>query len=287
METSAQNSAITVFTLAKSALGTIRTSRSLWLFGLFAGGAVGGGAPVHSTSGGGGSNGGMPSWILALIVGLALFGLLAAVLHFISTSALVLGVQDSLKGKALGVREGLRRGRRFAWRVFIAQFVTTALQATLVAVVALPIVAGVFDVVPLWLGIAFAAIAGVPAALAALSLYFISQYATRMVVLEDRPAVEALRNAEGFLRGRLLDAIKTLLAESLGSYVGSLVAVVIVLPAVILGLVVGIVAGLTLGLIAGGALGAALLPLALTVLGARGAYCSSVWTLSYLQGRNA
>ena len=100
---------------------------------------------------------------------------------------------------------------------------------------------------------------------------------------EGRRARDALSQARRFLHGRLVTAIKLTLLAFVGQLGGNVAAVVVMIPAALVGGLVYLVAGLVPSLVTGGALAA---PLVVAVMGATGAFRSSVWTLGFIGDRH-
>jgi hypothetical protein len=267
--------------IAKRSFRTLWTRKHLWFFGFFvaaAGSSGGGGAE----SGGAAGGGAIPAWILPLAIGLGLLGLVAAVLHVLSEAALIRGVRDDQNGEVLSILDGLRESRRHFWSVLAIKALLAVGFIALGVVIVAPIALGAFEVIPML----FAALLALPlvvvATPAALSMYFLYEYALRFVVLDEMHARDGLRASRRFLHGRLGDAIRLTLLSFVGQVGGSFATFVACLPAAVVGLALYFTAGLVPAAVAGGLLA---LPAIVLVRGATGTFRSSVWTLGFMEGR--
>ena len=258
-----------------------RSSKSLWLFGLFVG---------LGSSGGGGGQGGPPSpppdgapadgsvmLLIALVV--AAVAIAALIMRVLSEGALIEGVKRARRGERLSVGEGFREGWAHFGTVLLIDVVYLATTVGSVVLLAAPclVAAQFIDTLPavLILGVP-AVVIGVPWLV---TLYIWQAFATRIAVLENRRAIDAIRKARLFLHGRLLHGLKLIVAMLLGTLLVMLVSAIVLVP---LGLLVAgsfALGGAPLAV----ALGLLLLVPAVAVLAAIvGTYQSSVWTIGYL-----
>ncbi len=266
-----------------------RRCRSLWLFGFIVGLASGG-----SSSGGAGGNGsagdaivGIPFALLitdfspvlvaalTVVVGLALA---AMVVHFISEGALIEGVVRARQGVRMSVGEAFRAGWAH-WGVLLRIAVLYVLAiAGSVALLVVPCVLAVR---------AFGAVGGIvlglPAVLVAvpwlITLHLIQAFASRIAVLQNRRAIDAVRKARLFLHGRLRLGLKLIVA----TFVGTIAFALMTLVALTL------VALLIRALVPFGQLGPAILvgalllvPVCFVIVAMMGTFRSSIWTIGYV-----
>ncbi|HWN38346.1 MAG TPA: hypothetical protein VNP02_07605, partial [Gammaproteobacteria bacterium] len=191
---------MSVFDLIKEALRIARTHKSLWLFGFLAG--LGGGFNFGG-GGGGGVQAPLPPAaaigpdpariVLVVIVVLAVVAVFV-VLKFLATGALIEGVKRARSNGSMSMREGFREGWAH-WGVLFR-----------VALLYLPLYLGSVLVLAGGCALVFRA-AGTPAGVVAagvavlvgvpwlLTLYMWQAFAERMVVLENRRALDAMRKA--------------------------------------------------------------------------------------------
>ncbi len=159
---------------------------------------------------------------------------------------------------------------------------TFALVVLSVAVMAGPALLGVSGVVSLWLGAGLTAILALVAVPWLLTVYFVYEWSMRFAVFENRGVIASLRAAERFLHGRIGVSLKLLVMDAVGQMAGGMAGLVFALPAAGVGAGVYLVAGLVPAIAVGAGL---LLPFALSIVGARGVYRSSLWTLGWLEER--
>ena len=273
-----------------------RTCRSLWLFGFFVGMASGG----SSAGGGGGSgNGGGSGWSLGaggVAVGInGPFGLSVAeiapivvviilavgatfLLRFVGEGALIEGVVRARQGGTMTTREGFRAGwAHFGVLVRIGLLYVAAFIGSL-ALLAAP---GVIALRAL--GAVGGIVLGIPAVLVAVpwlvTLHLVQAFASRIAVLENRHALDAIGKARLFLHGRLMHGLTLIVATFLGTllilFVGLMVVVPVALLLVALIPVLRIVPVIVLGCLV-------LLPAIYVLTAMAGTLRSSIWTIGYV-----
>lgn len=253
--------------------------KPLWAFGLFA--AAGGGS--------GGLQAGLPGLeaglLWALVGGAGLVGLAALTLHVLSDAALIDAARRVRAGEAPRAGEELAAGAAAFWRVLRVKLLAAGAFLALGAALAAPAllaVAGVLEPLPaILLGLAVAAAVLPPLVLA----YVTYAYALRFAVVEGVGAAESARRAWAFLHGRLLETLQLLVLAFLGQVGGALAAALAVAPGALVGLGCWLATGeVWLGVAAGMALG---VPPAVVVAGAAGTFRSGVWTMGFLESREA
>jgi hypothetical protein len=273
--------------VAKSALQTIWTHKTLWVFGFF----------VAAAGAGGGARGtgrvkphvaledthGIPGWVLGLAavgLGLAVVGLL---IHVVCDAALIDGVRRSRAAEPVTFGVGVRAGLSSFGRLFRVKALAIA-AALGVGGLVLGIPAGLrwLDVLPKAATIGVIVVLLVLAVPVLLSVVFMSNYAARICALEGKGAVQSFREARDFLSGRVRDSLVLLLLNFAGQVAGAAVGLVVVLPAAAIGGAVYFLAGLIPAVIVGAVLAA---PFVTAVVGATGAFVSALWTVAYLDGR--
>jgi hypothetical protein len=265
-----------VITIVKDALGTLRRHPALWLFGFFA--AAGGGSGVRLSRDGEAA----PDWLLPLILAAVVLAALVTVMNIVSEGALIDGVRRTRRGDAYRIRSGIRAGLSFFWRLLGVKLAALATALLTLAAIALPIGAVLFAGGPVWAG----ALGTVPLALTLLpwllSVYFVYEYAMRIVVVEDRGVRDAISEAFRFLQGRVLLSLEIAVAAGLGQFAAGAVGLILALPVALLAGLFYLIGG---PLAAAIAFGLVMAPLAICLVGALGTYRSSVWTHGYLRGR--
>lgn len=268
-----------------------RTCRSLWVFGFVVGvastgtgggGSGGGGSADGSAAGGGGSIGaipGLPPAALAAIALVVLLVILAAIVaRFVSEGALIEGVALTRRGGRMTTREGLRAGWAH-WGVLlrIALIYVIAIGAS-AALLALPVVltmrAG---------GLRAGLLAAIPMLVLAVpwlvTLHLVQAFASRIAVLENRFALDAIRKARLFLHGRLAHGLRLTVATFLGSLAFAFATIVAVVPVVLV--LVALVPTLRpVPVVVLGCL--ILLPMIYVLAAMLGTFRSSIWTVGYM-----
>lgn len=270
-----------IIRIAKQSFSTIRSHKYLLFFGFFV--ASGGGA--GGNVGGHGHHGGpLPARVWPLIGVAVVLGLAALVMHVLSEGALIDGVERAQRGQRGRIGEELGQSRRHFWTLAAIKVVLGAAMLVSVAVVAAPVGGALLGAYPVVAGAVATALLGLLAVPWLLTLYFVYMYAMRIAVLDDKKALDAMRSAKRYLHGRLASSLKLLVAGGLGSAAVEVAGGLVALPIAALGLGVYFLAGLVPALVVGGVL---LAPVAVLVAGSVGAYRSSVWTLGFLDGREA
>ena len=149
-------------------------------------------------------------------------------MRFVSEGALIEGVVRARQGRTMTTREGFRAGwAHWGVLVRIALLYVAAFIGS-VGLLAAPCVIALRAVGPLG-GVVF----GIPALLVAVpwlvTLYLVQAFASRIAVLENRHALDAIRKARLFLHGRLMHGLKLIVAM----FVGTLAIVVLGLVAIV------------------------------------------------------
>jgi hypothetical protein len=286
-------SLMTITEFIRQGLHYARTSKSLWLFGFFVGMASGG------SSGGAGNGGGGSGWSLGaggVAVGIdGPFGLsvteiapivvviilavgAALVMRCVGEGALIEGVVRARQGGTMTTREGFRAGLAH-WGVLvrIALLYVAAFIGSL-ALLAAPCVIALQALGPLG-GIAL----GIPALLIAVpwlvTLHLVQAFASRIAVLENRYALDAIGRARLFLHGRLMHGLTLIVATFLGTLLIVFVGLVVVVPVALLLValipVLRIVPVIVLGCLV-------LLPVLYVLTAMVGTLRSSIWTIGYV-----
>lgn len=158
----------------------------------------------------------------------------------------------------------------------------TLLAGVATAAVVVPLGLALGERLPLGLGIAGTALLAIVGVPLVVTLWLVHQFAMRMVVLERRRAVDALRGAGRFLRGRLRYGIGLLLVSGAAQVVSGLVAAPFALLALAVGYAGYTVGGLPLGVGLGVLVG---MPFALVVTALRETFRSRLWTVAFLEER--
>jgi hypothetical protein len=272
-----------IIEMIKEGLRIARTARSLWLYGFF----VGLGAAVNS-----GNKGQAPGALhavtggtapMALLVLLALVILAAAgFMYFVSQGALIEGVTRMRRGKSPTVHDGWRDGLAH-WGVLLR--ITVIFLALIIA--SLVVLAAPCLLALKLSGTALAVMLAVPATLIAVpwlvTLYMWQQFASRIAVLENRGAGDAIGKARLFLHGRLLHGLKLIVAATLGGLVVVLVGAIAIAMSAAVAVVVLKALGMTHAAVPVVVLGAlVLLPMAFILVAVSGTMQSSIWTIGYL-----
>ena len=281
---------MTIFEIVRQGLHYARTCKSLWLFGFFVGIASGG---SNGGSGGGGNGGGAgavagvaagglewaPGPWLALVIGGVLLAIAVGfVLRFVGEAALIEGIARVRRGGTVTTGQGFRAGWAH-WGVLLR--VAVLYIAVFVASVAVLAAAGVLafkaggTVAAVLVGLA-AAVVGAPWLI---TLHLVQAFASRIAVLENRRALDAIRRARLFLHGRIVHGLRLMVASFLGTLLLSAVATIVLLPVVLLLVGLAQLIGLLPAIVLGGVL---LLPAFAVLTAMMGTFRSSVWTLGYV-----
>jgi hypothetical protein len=269
---------MSIVEIVKQSLQIARTHKSLWLFafvvGLGSGGSGGGGR------GGGAGSGGAAGFPVVAILAAALLVVIAAVvIRLVSEGALIEGVSRARRHEPLSVREGFRVGWA-SWGVLL-RIGLMYIAATMVSILVLAapcflavLLLGRGVLVPLAIA---TSIVGVPWLV---TVYIVQALASRIAVLENRHALDAIRKARLFLHGRMRHALKLMAAAFVGTLFVVAVGLVVTGPVVLL--LIG--AARLLGTPPAAAIGVLMLAPALFVLVAFvGTVQSAAWTLGYLE----
>lgn len=284
---------MTIGEIIRQGLHYARTCKSLWLFGFLVGMASGG------SSGAGGGDGGGSGWSLGaggVAVGISgPFGLsvteiapivvvitlavgAALILRCVGEGALIEGVVRARQGGTMTTREGFRAGwAHWGVLVRIALLYVAAFIGSL-ALLAAPCAIALQALGPLG-GIAL----GLPVLLIAVpwlvTLHLVQAFASRIAVLENRHALDAIAKARLFLHGRLRHGLTLIVATFVGSLLILFAGLVVVVPVALLlvGLipVLRVVPVIVLGFLV-------LVPAIYVLTAILGTLRSSIWTIGYL-----
>jgi hypothetical protein len=272
-----------------------RTCKSLWLFGFVVGiatsGSSGGGAGGGNGSDGDGfgrlplglSTADFPPVLVALVIAAAIAALAALIVRFISEGALIEGVVRARQGGRMTMGEGFRVGWAH-WGVLLR--IALLYFAALIGSVVLLVVPCVLAVR------AFGAVGGiaigVPAVLIAvpwlITLHLLQAFASRIAIIENRHALDAIRKARLFLHGRIMHGLKLIVATLVGTIAFTLIGVAAIVPAALLVRVLMNVIPLPTAILIGGLV---LVPVAFVVISMMGTFRSSIWTIGYVTEVNA
>lgn len=293
---------MTITEIIKAGFHYARTCKSLWLFGFIVGLASGG----SSGGGGGGGNGDAGgaaaavgalgaagaaaggdflNWsgprstqLLAIAIAIVLAVLAFAVIRFLAEGALIEGVARARQGRAMTTREGFRAGWAHWGVIFrIALLYFAAVVASLV-LLAVPCVMA-FKA----FGMTGALLFAIPALIVAVpwfvTLYVLQELSWRIAVLENRHALDAIAKARLFLHGRLLHALKLIVATFIGSIGFALLAAVTMGPVVLI--MIALIPVLDVFPVIAIA-SVILLPVVYVLCAMLGTFRSSVWTIGYV-----
>jgi len=292
---------MTIVEIVKQGLHYARTCKSLWLFGFFVGLASGG----SSSSGGGGGTGGVSvgsggfssglslreiaaivgapfglsvAAVALIVVAIILLAAALVVMRYVSEGALIEGVVRARQGGRLTMGEGFRAGwAHWGVLVRIALLYFAATVGSLVLFVAPCVLAF----------LAFGPIGGVALGIPGLvigvpwlvTLYLVQAFASRIAVLENRRAIDAIGKARLFLHGRLTHSLKLIVATFIGSLGIGLLAIVVMVPVALL--LVALVPVLQV-LPAIALAGLVLAPIIYVLSAILGTFRSSIWTIGYV-----
>jgi hypothetical protein len=277
---------MTISEITRQGLYYARTCKSLWLFGFLVGMASGG-----SSGGAGGGDGAGGAWSVGIgpvafsveeiapIVLVIIFAILALlVMRFVSEGALIEGVARAREGGTMTTREGFRAGwAHWGVLVRIALLYLAAIIGSL-ALLAAPCVIALQALGPIG-GIALSIPALVIAVPWLVTLFLVQAFASRIAVLENRHALDAIGKARLFLHGRLMHGLTLIVATFVGTllilFVGLVVMVPVTLLLVALIPVLRIVPVIVLGCLV-------LLPAIYVLTAMVGTLRSSIWTIGYL-----
>lgn len=281
---------MTIREIVRQGLHYARTCKSLWLFGFFVGIASGGSSGGGSSGGSGVSvgAGGVSVGIdgpfalsvtaLALIAVTIVAVVAAIVMRFVSEGALIEGVVRARQGGTMTTREGFRAGwAHWGVLVRIALLYATATIGSLVLLAA-PCVIALKALGPLG-----GVVLGIPALFIGVpwlvSLYLVQAFASRIAVLENRHALDAIRKSRLFLHGRLMHGLKLIVAMFVGTLVIVFLGLVAMAPVALL--LAALIPLLRLfPVIVLGCL--VLLPVLYVLTAMVGTLRSSIWTIGYV-----
>jgi hypothetical protein len=277
---------MTISESIRQGLHYARTCKSLWLFGFVVGLASGG-----SSGGPGGGDGPGGGWSvgvgpvafsvaevapLVLVITLAILAVI--VIRFVSEGALIEGVVRARDGGTMTTGEGFRAGwAHWGVLVRIALLYVAAIVGSL-ALLAAPCVIALHTLGPLG-GIAVAIPALAIALPSLVTLHLVQAFASRIAVLENRHALDAIGKARLFLHGRLMHGLNLIVATLVGTllivFLGLAVVVPVALLLVALIPVLRIVPVIVLGCLV-------LLPVIYVWVAMVGTFRSSIWTIGYV-----
>jgi hypothetical protein len=303
--------------IVREAWSLTRRFRFLWVFGLFAGGAVGvwtGGSAPHSGMGPGATPGiGLDAereaalaaaWltqhlglVIAATAALALLGLTVLVLALISQGALAEATAEVASGEPSSFRHAWRVGAHLAWRYLGLWLLLGAAAIALAALVGTVVAAaaGIGQALELTaspLLVALGLLVGVPLALAAgagaIAANVVVAYAQRAIAVEDVGVLASLRSGWRLLRTHLRESALLWLVNVALALVSGLAAGLVVATCAAILVGVGLLVYAGFGLIAltvaytvvGGIALVATVALAVAIVNT---YFWNYWTLAYLR----
>jgi hypothetical protein len=200
----------------------------------------------------------------------------------VSEGALIDGVRHTRRGDQYRFGAGIRAGLSFFWRLVGVKLAALVIELVTVAAIAFPVGAVVIAGGPVWAGAIGTAALALTLLPWLLSVYFVYEYAMRIVVVEDRGVRDAIGEGFQFLQGRVLLSLQIAVAAGLGQFAAGAVGLVVAPPVAI---VVGLVYWLSGPIPAAVVSGLLIAPFAICLVGALGTYRSGVWTHGYLRGR--
>jgi hypothetical protein len=275
---------MTIGEIVKQGLYYARTCKSLWLFGFFVGIASGGSNGGGSGNGGSSAaGGGIPFGLsvtrIALIVGLIVLAVAVAfVMRFVSEGALIEGIVRARQGGTMTTREGFRAGwAHWGVLVRIALLYVAVFVGSLV-VVGVPCVIVLRALGPLG-AVAFAIPALVIAAPWLVTVHLVQAFASRIAVLENRHALDAIGKARLFLHGRLMHGLKLIVASLAGTLLIGILGLVAIVPVALLLAALIPVLNFAPVLVIGCLV---LLPAICVLTAMIGTLRSSIWTIGYV-----
>jgi hypothetical protein len=281
---------MTIFEIVAEGFRYARTCRSLWLFGFFVAIASGG----SNGGGGGGGNGGgagavagvaaggleavFGSGFTLIIAGILLVIVAGLVMRFIGEGALIEGIVRIRRGGTVTTGDGFRAGWAH-WGVLL-RIALLYLAATVGSVALL---VGACVVALKALGPVAAVLVGIPAVAVGIpwlvTLHLVQAFASRIAVLENRHALDAIRTARLFLHGRLVHGLRLIVASFVGTLVLTFLGTIVLVPAVLL-LVALIQVLPVIPVVVVGCL--VLLPAIGVLTAMLGTFRSSIWTIGYV-----
>ena len=202
----------------------------------------------------------------------------AIVMRFVSEGALIEGVVRARQGDKMTTREGFSAGWAH-WGVLVRiELLYFAATIGSLALLAAPCVIALKALGPLG-GVAL----GIPALFIAVpwlvTLYLVQAFASRIAVLENRYALDAISKSRLFLHGRLMHGLKLIVAMFVGTLVIVILGLVAIVPvALLLAALIPLLRVFPVIV-----LGCLVLLPALYVLTAMvGTLRSSIWTIGYV-----
>jgi hypothetical protein len=281
---------MTIREIVEEGLHYARTCRSLWLFGFFVGIASSG----SNGGGGGGGNGGgagaavgavagvieavSGSGFTLIIAGILLVIVTGFVMRFIGEGALIEGIVRVRRGGTVTTGEGFRAGWAH-WGVLLR----IALFYLAASVGSVALLVGACVVALKAFGPLAAVLVGIPAVIVGIpwlvTLHLVQAFASRIAVLENRHALDAIGTARLFLHGRLVHGLRLMVASFVGTLVLTLLGTIVLVPLVLL-LVALIQVLPVLPVVVFGCL--VLLPAIGVLTAMLGTFRSSVWTVGYV-----
>ena len=157
----------------------------------------------------------------------------AIVMRFVSEGALIEGVVRARQGGTMTTREGFRAGWAH-WGVLV-RIALLYFAATIgsLALLAAPCVIALKALGPLG-----GVVLGIPALFIAVpwlvTLYLVQAFASRIAVLENRHALDAIGKSRLFLHGRLMHGLKLIVAMFVGTLVIVFLGLVAIVPVALL-----------------------------------------------------
>jgi hypothetical protein len=262
----------------KQGLQIARRHRSLWLFAFFVG--LTGNINVSSNGGGGAQAAGHgPGLPVPVIVACGVIVIVAMVImKFVSEGALIEGVTRAHRNASLSIREGFRVGWAHWGVLFRIAAIFAGITIGSLLVLAVPCVIALRA-----FGREALVVVAIPTVVVAVpwvvTLYALQSLASRIAVLDNRRALDAIAKARLFLHGRIGDVLKLMVAAFVGTLLVALAGLVVIGPVVLL----LVAAAKLLGMVAAAVIGAIVLVPAVFVLVAfMGTVQSAAWTLGYL-----
>jgi len=199
-------------------------------------------------------------------------------MRFVSEGALIEGIVRARQGGTMTTGEGFRAGWQH-WGVLLRiGVIYVAAVAGSLALLAVPCVIVLYA-----LGVIGAIAYGIAAALIAVpwlvTLYLVQAFATRIAVLENRHAFDAIGKARLFLHGRLMHGLTLVVAMFAGTVLFAIAGIVVVAPVALL--LVALIPVLTVvPVIVVGCV--VLLPAVYVLAAMLGTFRSSIWTIGYV-----
>jgi hypothetical protein len=205
-------------------------------------------------------------------------------MHVVSEGALIDAVSEGERGRAPTWKDAFKRGLRTFFPMLLVKALTVLLMAATLAIAAVPALAALFGSTERWIGILGSLVLVVVSVPWLVTLYFVYEYALRIIVIDQLGGIDAMRAAASLMHGRIEDSIRLLLADGIGRVLGFTAGGV---AALLIAAIVGVPVFLAFGIVpAAITAGVVVAPFGAMLLGAIGTYRSSIWTLAYLQARS-